>query len=160
MLIAASAAETNTVVAELKMVPNEPLIFHNDGVKRKEDDLIAYTWDQFLKGGRRRMAGPAADGQKRRPCDGLHSGAAGQRGRRASSRSTNSSSPADRSAAGRPGARPPSTSASRPSFPISIDCLNSAASMRHHVAVYGFYTEAVGDYFNHKIVQRVRPTRG
>ena len=45
------ASITNTVVAELKMVPNEPLVFDNDGVLRKEDDLIAYTWDKFLKGG-------------------------------------------------------------------------------------------------------------
>ena len=33
------------------MVPNQPLIFHNDGKPRKEDDLIGYTWDQFLKTG-------------------------------------------------------------------------------------------------------------
>ena len=38
--------------------------------------------------------------------------------------------------------------------PSSIDCLNNAISMRHHVAVYGFYTEAVGDYYRHKIVQQ------
>jgi PhoPQ-activated pathogenicity-related protein len=34
-LVAMIAAQTNAVVAELKMVPNEPLIFNNDGVKRK-----------------------------------------------------------------------------------------------------------------------------
>jgi PhoPQ-activated pathogenicity-related protein len=38
--------------------------------------------------------------------------------------------------------------------PSSIDCLNNALSMRHHVAVYGFYTRAVGDYVRHKIVQQ------
>ena len=45
------AEATNSVVAELKMVPNEPLVFHKDGVGRGEDDLIAYTWDMFLKTG-------------------------------------------------------------------------------------------------------------
>ncbi len=45
------ARTTQTVVAELRMVPNQPLVFHNDGKPRKEDDLIAYTWDQFLKTG-------------------------------------------------------------------------------------------------------------
>ncbi len=45
------ALATKSVVAELKMVPNQPLVFHGDGVPRKEDDLIAYTWDQFLKTG-------------------------------------------------------------------------------------------------------------
>src|SRR5262249_8166943 len=43
------ATATNTVVVELTQIPNQPLIFHNDGVKRKEDDLIGYGWDQFLK---------------------------------------------------------------------------------------------------------------
>jgi PhoPQ-activated pathogenicity-related protein len=31
--------------------------------------------------------------------------------------------------------------------------------MRHHVAVYGFYTEAVGDYFNHQITARAADPR-
>jgi PhoPQ-activated pathogenicity-related protein len=44
-------------------------------------------------------------------------------------------------------------------IPISIDCLNSGVSMLHHVAVYGFYTEAVGDYFRHKIMQRAADPR-
>ena len=45
------AEATNSVVAELKMVPNQPLVLHGDGVPRKEDDFIAYTWNQFLKTG-------------------------------------------------------------------------------------------------------------
>ena len=45
------AKATHSVVAELKMVPNQPLIFGNDGVERTEDDLIAYTWAKFLKTG-------------------------------------------------------------------------------------------------------------
>jgi PhoPQ-activated pathogenicity-related protein len=38
--------------------------------------------------------------------------------------------------------------------PIVIDVLNVNASMRHHVAVYGFYSAAVGNYIQHKIMQR------
>src|SRR5690606_7224585 len=34
-LLAVSRA-TNSVVAELRMVPNQPLVFHNDGKKRTE----------------------------------------------------------------------------------------------------------------------------
>src|SRR5262245_381802 len=45
------AETTGSVVAELKMVPNQPLVLHGDGVRRSEDDFIAYTWDQFLKTG-------------------------------------------------------------------------------------------------------------
>ena len=34
---------TETVVAELKMIPNQPLVFHKDGQRRTEDDLTGYT---------------------------------------------------------------------------------------------------------------------
>ena len=45
------ARATQTVVAEVHMIPNQSLIFHNDGEKRVEDDLIAYTWVKFLQTG-------------------------------------------------------------------------------------------------------------
>src|SRR5947209_8051223 len=50
-LVLQIAEATHSIVAELRMVPNQPLVFHNDGVPRKEDDLIGYTWDQYLKTG-------------------------------------------------------------------------------------------------------------
>ncbi|HAV61936.1 MAG TPA: PhoPQ-activated pathogenicity, partial [Verrucomicrobiales bacterium] len=46
------ANDTGSVVAQLRQVPNQPLIFHGDGKERVEDDLIAYGWDRFLRGGR------------------------------------------------------------------------------------------------------------
>ena len=42
---------TNSVVAELGMVPNQPLTFATDSKPRWEDGLIAYTWDKFFKTG-------------------------------------------------------------------------------------------------------------
>src|SRR5207302_7131936 len=45
------AKATNTVVAELGMVPNQPLIFNEDGKPRKEDDLIAYCHIKFMDTG-------------------------------------------------------------------------------------------------------------
>ncbi|HXE54766.1 MAG TPA: PhoPQ-activated pathogenicity-related family protein [Tepidisphaeraceae bacterium] len=47
----AAAQRTHSVVAELRDVPNEPLVFADDGKKRTEDAIIAYTWDKFLKTG-------------------------------------------------------------------------------------------------------------
>lgn len=47
----AVAKVAKTVAVELRMVPNQALIFHGDGKERKEDDLIGYTWDQYLKTG-------------------------------------------------------------------------------------------------------------
>jgi PhoPQ-activated pathogenicity-related protein len=39
-------------------------------------------------------------------------------------------------------------------IPIVIDVLNVSVSMRHHVEAYGFYSAAVGDYFEQGIMQR------
>jgi PhoPQ-activated pathogenicity-related protein len=45
------AVDTGTVVAELRMVPNQPLIFVGESKTRTEDSLIAYSWDKYLRGG-------------------------------------------------------------------------------------------------------------
>src|SRR5262249_35007282 len=45
------AKTTNSVVAELKMIPNEPLVFNNDGKPRTEDDLLAYCWVKVMDTG-------------------------------------------------------------------------------------------------------------
>src|SRR5206468_8597080 len=42
------ARTTNTVVAELRMIPNQPLTFNGDGQPRSEDDLIAYCWIKYM----------------------------------------------------------------------------------------------------------------
>lgn len=43
------ALATKSVVSELKMVPNQPLVFSGETEGRTEDSLIAYTWDKFLR---------------------------------------------------------------------------------------------------------------
>jgi PhoPQ-activated pathogenicity-related protein len=49
--LANMATSTNSVVTELRMVPNQPLKFPGDEKGRVEDSFIAYTWDKFLNGG-------------------------------------------------------------------------------------------------------------
>src|SRR5689334_14175855 len=49
--LANMATETNSVVTELRMVPNQPLTFTGETKGRSEDAMIAYTWDKFLNGG-------------------------------------------------------------------------------------------------------------
>jgi PhoPQ-activated pathogenicity-related protein len=46
-----TALDTGSIVSELRMVPNQPLTFPDDGKPRTEDGIIAYTWEKFLKGG-------------------------------------------------------------------------------------------------------------
>jgi PhoPQ-activated pathogenicity-related protein len=50
-LLVRGALMTHSVVAEVRMVPNEPLVFAGDGQKRSEDAIIAYSWLKFLSGG-------------------------------------------------------------------------------------------------------------
>jgi PhoPQ-activated pathogenicity-related protein len=158
LLIASLAAETNSVVVELKMIPNEPLVFHHDGVKRKEDDLIAYTWDQFLKGGDeewparlpmvkaavramdcvQQLVGSKEGGNFK--IDKFVVAGGSKRGW-----TTWNTAAVDKRV--------------EAIIPLSIDTLNEGPSMRHHVAVYGFYTEAVGDYYNHQITARAADPR-
>src|SRR5262249_3390365 len=46
--LAELARTTHTVVAELGQVPNQPLVFNNDGEQRVEDNLIAYGHVKFM----------------------------------------------------------------------------------------------------------------
>ncbi len=48
-----AAKTTGTITAELRLVPNQPVVFKDDPdrKKRTEDDFIAYTWNKFLRTG-------------------------------------------------------------------------------------------------------------
>ena len=45
------AARTGAIVAELHAVPNQPLQFAGEHVRRSEDDIIAYSWSKYLQTG-------------------------------------------------------------------------------------------------------------
>ena len=50
-VLAQIAVTTNSVVSEVRMIPNQPLVFAGDGNKRTEDAITAYTWEKFLTTG-------------------------------------------------------------------------------------------------------------
>ena len=50
-MITTLANESGAVVAEVRMVPNQPLVFAGETRKRTEDSFIAYTWTKYLRGG-------------------------------------------------------------------------------------------------------------
>lgn len=147
------ARATGSVVAELKMVPNQPLVFHGDGHPRKEDDLIGYTWDQFLKTGdetwpaRLPMVKSAV-----RAMDCIQELMASKQG---GERSIEKFVVAGGSKRGwttwMTGAVDSRVAAISP---IVIDVVNVEPSMRRHAEIYGFWAESVGDYVHHKIMQR------
>ncbi|HXG46560.1 MAG TPA: PhoPQ-activated pathogenicity-related family protein, partial [Methylomirabilota bacterium] len=145
------ATTTETVVAELRNVPNQPLIFVGEDKGRSEDSLIAYTWDKFLRTGdpkwpaRLPMTKAAV-----RAMDTITAFCASEAGGRVtvdkffvaggSKRgwTTWTTAAVDERVIG--------------IAPIVIDMLNIVPSFIHHFEVYGFYAPAVGDYTRMRIM--------
>ncbi len=149
------ALQSKTVVADLKMVPNQPLVFTDDpGNQRHEDAIIAYTFDKFLKTEDPTwplllpMAKSAvramdtiqdhltkATNGKLKIKDFVVSGGS-KRGW-----TTWLTAAVDKRV--------------RAIAPIVIDVLNMGPQMRHHFAAYGFYSQAIGDYEQMKVLNRL-----
>lgn len=145
------AKHTDAVVAELRMIPNQPIIFNSDGKERTEDDLLAYTWDEVMRTGDETWSGRmpmvkagvramdtitafmgSPDGGKIKVDQFVVSGGS-KRGWTTW-------------LVGAVDARVVAI------VPIVIDILNAQESMKHHYAAYGFWAPAVGNYVDHKIM--------
>lgn len=143
------AVRTKSVVAELKMIPYEPLTFKDETKSRNEDAIIAYTWEKYMKTGneelplRLPMTKAAV-----RAMDTITAVAASTEG-------------------GKPSAKVEKFIVSGGSkrgwttwttaiaddrvvaiLPAVIDCLNLEKSMEQHFRAYGFWAPAVRDYLN------------
>ena len=143
--ILAIATSTKTVVAELRNVPNQPLIFAGETKGRTEDSLIAYTWDKFLRTGDEKW--PARLPMTKaavRALDTITAFCASDEGGKIK---------VDKFFVAGGSKRGWTTWATAAVdkrviaiAPIVIDMLNVEPSFRHHFEVYGFYAPAVGDY--------------
>lgn len=147
-LISDLALTTHSVVAELRMVPNQPLTFP-DGTKpgMVEDEFIAYTWDKFLRTGnemwpaRLPMTKSAvramdaviefmkSDGGGRIKVEHFMVAGGSKRGW-----TTWTTAAVDKRVVA--------------IAPMVIDLLNNEKSFEHHYRAYGFYSPAVKDYEN------------
>ncbi len=144
------ARATRSVVAELRMIPNQPLGFEQDGRERKEDDLIAYTWAKYMKTGDERW--PARLPMTKaavRAMDAVTAFLATPEGGGAAVETFVVSGASKR------GWTAWLTAAVDRRVvalcPIVIDVLNVERSMTHHHRAYGFFAPAVGDYVTHRI---------
>ncbi len=45
------AVETNSILADLKTIPNQPLVFPDSPGNKYEDEIISYSWDKYLNSG-------------------------------------------------------------------------------------------------------------
>ena len=150
-LVAQLAAATNSVVAELRMVPNQPLVFNQDGQPRVEDDLIAYTWMKLMKTGdptwtaRMPMVKSAV-----RAMDTIQAVLASDAaGKLAIDRFVVAGGSKRGWTTWLTGAVDKRVVAI---VPLVIDILNVRRSMQHHHDAYGFWAPSVEDYVRHKIM--------
>ena len=151
---AAIAKATGSVVAELGTVPNQPLTFHNDGKPRTEDDLIGYTWDQFLKTGEARwLARNAMIKSAVRAMDTMTAVmATADAGKRNVDRFVVAGGSKRGWTTWLTGAMDDRVVGI---IPIVIDVLNTQVSMQHHFEAYGFWAPSIGNYVEHHIMERL-----
>jgi PhoPQ-activated pathogenicity-related protein len=139
------AESTKSLVTELRMVPNQPLVFAGETKGRSEDSLIAYTWDKFLRTGDERWptrlpmtkaavramdtvtAYCASEDGGRIPIENFVVAGASKRGW-----TTWTTAAVDKRVVA--------------IVPIVIDLLNIVPSFKHHFGAYGFWAPAVDDY--------------
>ena len=150
-LIVEYARATGSVVAELGMVPNQPLTFAGEDEPRWEDALIAFTWDKYLKTGDERWpARMAMTKSAIAAMDTIQSVISDEDGKKritkfvvvgASKRGWTTWTTAavdDRVEA---------------IVPIVIDLLNLEPSLEHHWRTYGFWAPAIQDYVDMETVE-------
>lgn len=147
------ARETGTVVAELRLVPNQPIVFLDDPEKkpRTEDDFIAYTWDKFLRTGDEKW--PARLPMTKsavRAMDVVTAFAASPEGGGAAVSRFVVSGASKRGWTAWATAVVDRRVAAL--APIVIDMLNLEASFVHHWRAYGAWSDAVDDYVEHGIM--------
>lgn len=150
--LARLAVETKSVVAELRNVPNQPLEFFRDGRRRVEDDLIAYTWDKFLRTGDERW--PARLPMTKSAVRAMDTVTSFCRSEQGGGIKVEKFVVAGGSKRG----WTTWTTAAVDSrvvaiVPIVIDVLNLVPSMQHHYAAYGFWAPAIHDYVEHDIMR-------
>jgi PhoPQ-activated pathogenicity-related protein len=147
-----AARETGTITAELRLVPNQPMVFKDDPSKkpRSEDDMIAYTWDKYLRTGDDRW--PARLPMTKsavRAMDAITAFAASAQGGVKVGRFVVSG-------ASKRGWTAWTTAAVDSRViglvPAVIDMLNVEPSFAHHYQAYGAWSEAVKDYVDHGIM--------
>jgi len=149
-----AARDTGTVVAELRMVPNQPVVFTDDPTRkpRTEDDFIAYTWDKYMRTGddkwpaRLPMTKSAV-----RAMDTLTAFAASAAG------GSNRVGRFVVAGASKRGWTTWATAAVDTRVvaivPAVIDLLNVEPSFNHHYRAYGAYSDAVKDYVEQGIME-------
>ena len=147
------AVAAHAVVAELRMVPNQPLSFKDAPRPRYEDDLVAHTWNKAMDTGdptwvaRMPMVKSAV-----RAMDTIQALLRSTPGGEIDIKEFVVAGGSKRGwTTWLTGVVDPRVVAI---IPIVIDVVNVIPSMEHHYAAYGFWAQAVGDYERSGIMNR------
>ena len=153
------ALSAGAVVADLKMVPNQPLVFPDGGRPRSEDGIIAYSFSKCLATGDNswplllpmvKSAVRAMDTIQSH-LKSLDSGALDIKhfvvsGGSKRGWTTWLTAAVDKRVVA--------------IAPAVIDVLNMNEQMKHHFAAYGFYSDAIADYGEMKVFERLDTPEG
>lgn len=151
-----AARDTGTVVAELRLVPNQPVVFKDDPARkpRVEDDFIAYTWAHFIRTGDDRWPArlPMTKSAVRAMDTVTAFAASPQGGGHAVTRFVVSG-------ASKRGWTTWTTAAVDRRViaiaPAVIDLLNVEPSFIHHWRAYGAWSDAVKDYVDQGLMDQI-----
>ncbi len=134
-----------TVVADLQMVPNQPLMFRDESRQRSEDAIIAYSWDKYLRSGDERW--PAQLPMTKavvRAMDAITEFMGGEEGGRNTINSFVVAGGSKRGWASWLTAAVDERVIGV--VPTVIDVPNVEKSLENHWQTYGFWAPAIGDY--------------
>src|SRR5262249_32105912 len=148
-----AARDTGSVTAELRLVPNEPVVFVDDPARkpRLEDDFIAYTWDHFLRTGDERW--PARLPMTKSAVRALDTVAAFEASSEGGGHRVSRFVVSGGSKRGWTTWTTAAVDARVIAIaPAVIDLLNVEPSFIHHWRAYGGWSDAVKDYVEHGIM--------
>ncbi|MHC4742910.1 MAG: PhoPQ-activated protein PqaA family protein [Planctomycetota bacterium] len=153
------AANTQSVAAQLRMVPNQPLTFPDGGGPREEDEIIAYTYDKYLVTGDETwpLLLPMVKSAVR-AMDTIQDFLSQPRAGRIEINYFAVTGASKRGwTTWLTGAVDPRVVAI---MPMVIDVLNIDEQMRHHFAAYGDYSEVIHDYVDLDVISRIYTPQG
>lgn len=153
------ALGSNSVVTELRMVPNQPLVFPDGGGPKYEDAIIAYTFDKYFTTADANwpLLLPMVKSAVRAMdtvqdyLSSLDSGALDVNefvvsgGSKRGWTTWLTAAVDERVIA---------------IVPVVIDVLNMKEQMKHHFSAYGFYSDAIEDYVEKNIFDRLGTPEG
>lgn len=155
------AEVTGSVVTELRMVPNQPLVFADDpkpGRKRVEDEIISYTWRKYLETGD--VSWPLRMPMTKSAVRAMDTVTAFLKSPEGGGIDVDTFFVAGGS---KRGWTTWTTAIVDPRVkgisPIVIDLLNVIPSFVHHYRAYGFWAPSVGDYYAEGLMDEMNHPR-